>query len=267
MKPLLFLASAVFLAQSLCLAADLLPELTPFAQKHAAESEILSTQKDAAINRLRQPYLTALDSAEHSATSASNLPVVAAVTRERKNVLESGLEGNFPNDLPKTLQSPRKSCMDGLLRIETSYVTNQQRIDADYLKALASLQPRAANNPALAEQIASEKQRLLDAIKTIPKAGAISRETMEKEVMGRWYWGDTTKVWVSLAEDGKAYLGSKKLMWSVNSDNSITFTDIDAPKSKSTCFFDLKKGTFTGTDFEGKSVKGVLYQKLAEYKK
>jgi hypothetical protein len=266
MKTLLAFAFAFTLVSNLP-AADLLPELTSFATKHESESEILKMQKTAAVTRMRQPYLAALDSAEHSATNAGNLPTVAAITRERTALQDGGLEGAFPNDLPRTLQSPRKSCMDGVLRIETSYVTNQQRIDADYLKALASLQPRAANNPALAAQITAEKTRLLENIKTAPKLGAVARETMEKEVLGRWYWGDTTKLWVLLSEDGKAYLHTRKMTWTVNSDGSITFTDLNSPRSKSICFFDLKKNTFTGTDFDGKSVKGVLYQKKRDIPK
>lgn len=239
-------------------AEELSPELVPFTEKYEADSIALQSQKNAAVQRNQAPYLAALDAAEKSATTAGNLPLVAAITKER-NTVGGAMALALPADLPRTLQSPRKSMIEGLARIEASFATNQQRIDAGYLRSLASLQPKAASNPKLATQLAAQKQRLLDGVKPGAKAASptIPRDVMEKELIGHWYWG-SEKLWVAITANGKAYLDAKVLDWSVGSDGSVTFVDTKDTNAKAVCQFDVTGKSFTGTDFDGKPVKGTL---------
>src|SRR5437868_3851144 len=89
------------------------PELEPLAAKHRADQAALDAQKAVAITRVQQPYGSALDEAERTATSAGALEVVAAIANERK-ALKGGqtMPDTFPGGLPKTLQSPRKACLE-----------------------------------------------------------------------------------------------------------------------------------------------------------
>lgn len=239
-------------------AEELSPELAPYAEKYEADSIALQAQKTAAVQRNQAPYLAALDAAEKSATTAGNLPLVAAITKER-NTVGGAMALALPDDLPRTLQSPRKSLIEGLARIEASHATNQQRIDAAYLRALASLQTKAASNPKLATQIAAQKQQLLDGVKPGAKAASptIPRNVLEKELIGHWFWG-SEKLWVSITPNGKAYLDTKVLDWSIGSDGSVTFVDTKDANAKAVCQFDIAGKSFTGTDFDGKPVKGTL---------
>lgn len=233
-------------------AQDTAPELAPIMAKYEEAVITLSSQKTAAVQRTIQPYLDALNASERTVTNAGNLPAVAAINKE-KNAVGSTMEPEFPADLPKALISQRKSCMEGLARIETSYQTNIKRIDAGYLKDLASLEARAARNPQLAEQVATQKQRLLAGV----KGGAISKETLEKELIGHWYWG-SEKLWVAITADGKAYLDTMVLIWSVEKDGKVLFVDTQNPKSKAVCEFDIESKSFVGTNFDGKPVEGKL---------
>ena len=161
MKTLLALAIAI--ATTLH-AQELAPELAPLVAKHKADIAALDAQKDAAIARVQQTYLAALDGAERTATTAGKLEVFAAITKERE-ALQSGLMAPaLPEGLPKILQSARKAYLDGTARV-TAYVQPRQKaIDADYLRTLAGLQARASGKPELATQIDAEKKNLLASV-------------------------------------------------------------------------------------------------------
>lgn len=256
MKPWFF---CVLLSTLLPAAAqDLEPELFPLAVKHEQASKTLSEQKEAALARAREPYLKALESAEDFATTAGELPVVAAVNRERSG-LSGAVAKEFPDGLPKNLRAARKSFVDAVERVETTYASNRQKIDADYLRSLAGLQSKAAASPKLAEQIAGEKKKLLEGVQAGSggKVPALPKETLEKELIGHWFWG-TEKLWVAITADGKAYLDTKVLAWEVNRDGSVTFTDTADSKAKALCEFDIPDKTFKGTGFDGQPVKGWL---------
>jgi hypothetical protein len=138
-----------------------LRELAPLVAKHKADLAALDAQKAAAMARAQQPYVAALDSAEKTATTAGTLEVVAAITKERE-ALKSGLMAPaWPEGLPKTLQPARKACLDGIARVSVDTGPRQKAIDAEYLRALAALQPKAAGNPELTKQTATEKEKLL----------------------------------------------------------------------------------------------------------
>jgi hypothetical protein len=156
----LALAAAFALAVPLH-AQDLAPELAPLAAKHQADLTALDAQKAAAVTRAQQPYVSALDGAERTATSAGTLEVVAAITKEREALKSGVMSPSFPEGLPKALQSTRKSCLDAMARVGTDAAPRQKAIDADYFRALASLQTKAAAKPELAQQIAAEKEKLL----------------------------------------------------------------------------------------------------------
>jgi hypothetical protein len=80
----------------------------------------------------------------------------------------------LPEGLPKTLQSARKSCLDAMARVSVDASPRQRAIDAEYLRALAALQPKAAVNAELAKQIAAEKEKVLANVSTttVPAVGS-----------------------------------------------------------------------------------------------
>ncbi len=237
------------------------PELFQLAVQYEEDTKTLEKQKSAAVERSGKRYLTDLDFAEKSATASGDLPLVAAIVKERDSLSQKpGKE--FPEGLPKSLKNSRESYLDGVERVETTHLENQERIDADYLRALGALQTKAASNPKLATQIAAEKQRLLDGVKSKErKAGnALSREKFAKELIGHWYWG-SEKLWVAITADGKAFLDTKILTWTADDDGTVTFVDTQETEATAVCRFDIPDKSFTGTNFDGTPVKGTLKEK------
>ena len=145
-------------------AQDFAPELVPLVTQHQTALAALDAQRTAAVARVQQTYLAALDSAEKSATTAGTIEVVAAITKERE-ALKSGLMAPvMPEGLPKTLQPIRKAYFDGTARVAAEASPRQKALDTDYLRALAALQQRAAGKPELAKQIAAEKEKLFASV-------------------------------------------------------------------------------------------------------
>ena len=143
-------------------AQEFLPELAPYVAKYKSDTGALTEQKNASLESSKRTYLAALASAEAAATNAGHVPIVAAITRERESIDKGTVAAEFPKDFPKNLQSPKKAYLDSLGRVSADFTARQQRIDAEYLRVLASLQMKANANPALADQIASQKNGLLN---------------------------------------------------------------------------------------------------------
>lgn len=155
-------------------AQDLAPELAPLVTKHKADLAALDEQKAAVIARAVQVYITALDAAEAKATTAGNLKAIAAITQESNDAKSGSLRDAVPAELPKTLHAARKSCLDGIAHITPELAAVNDRLKADYLRALAALQTRAGGNAALAAQIAEEKDRTLRDITPTTPAGILT---------------------------------------------------------------------------------------------
>lgn len=252
----------LFALLSPILQAEILePELFQLAVKYEEDTKTLQQQKTAAIERSGKRYLTDLDFAEKSATASGDLPLVAAIVKERDSLSRSpGKE--FPEGLPRSLKNSRESYLDGVERIETTHLENQERIDADYLRSLGSLQSKAAENPKLATQIAAEKQRLLERVKSkdTTSGNPLSKEELAKELIGHWYWG-SEKLWMAITADGKAFLDTKILTWTAEDDGTVTFVDTKETDATAVCRFDIPDKSFTGTNFDGTPVKGTLKEK------
>jgi hypothetical protein len=153
-------------------AEDLPPSLAPFAAKHTADTATLAQQKDAATQRAKDTYFAALSGVEKAATTAGQVPVVAAVNAERDAVNNRTMPLAFPEALPKTLQTPRKTYLDTMAKIAAAVAAQQQKIDAEYLRQIAALQSRAEATSDLGKALASEKARLLAAATASPGANA-----------------------------------------------------------------------------------------------
>lgn len=149
------------LAASNAFAQTVAPELAPAAAKYKADMATLDAQRLAALAQAQKSHAAALDAAEKTATAAGNLPVVAAITKERESLIADTLKPGFPDGLPKNLQTTRKAYLDTAANIRVNEATRRAAIGAEYLRALASLQSKAAANPELAQQIATEKANLL----------------------------------------------------------------------------------------------------------
>ena len=153
---------------------ELAPELLPLVAKHKADLAALDEQKAAAIARVVQVYVAALDAAEAKAATAGNLQAIAAITQESNDAKSGSLRDAVPAELPKTLHAARKSCLDGIARITPDLAAGNDRLKADYLRALAALQTRAGGNAPLAAQIAVEKDRALRDITPTTPAGILT---------------------------------------------------------------------------------------------
>jgi hypothetical protein len=143
-------------------AQELLPELAGPAAKRKAADEALDKQKTEAIVVATKPYLSALDGVEKSATAKGELEVVAAVVKEREAAVAGTLDPELPAALPKIkLQGTRKALLTKLEQLNNDFAKRKKQSDADYLRFLATLQTKAASNPELAKQLATEKAALL----------------------------------------------------------------------------------------------------------
>jgi hypothetical protein len=150
------------------------PELAPITARYQTDVAALDAQQQDALTRAQQPYLAALTQAEKTATTTGDLNAVAAIAREVQAVRDNLMPAVFPTGLPKSLQTPRKSYLDAVAKARAADLAKRKTVDAAYLRGLASLQPKAARNPELAQQIEAEKAKLLSG--TIP-AGSGSPAT------------------------------------------------------------------------------------------
>lgn len=131
------------------------------SQGHQAASAALATRWDAEIDRLRQPYLDALATADQAATQSGNAEMLRAIGQEREAVKAGKLRMEFPEALPRKLSPTRRALLTGEQRARLDFDKQQQAIDAEYLQKLGTLELKSARDPALAEQIAREKSRVL----------------------------------------------------------------------------------------------------------
>ena len=178
-------------------AQDLLPELAGPAAKHKAANEALDKQKQEAVAGATKPYLSALDGVEKSATAKGELEVVAAVVKEREAAIAGTLDTDLPTALPKAkLQSSRKALLAKIEQLNTDSAKRKKLADADYLRFLATLQTKAASNPELAKQLASEKAALLAGGTDNGSGGTTAKVARGKNIIVN---GDFEKV-----GDGKA---------------------------------------------------------------
>jgi hypothetical protein len=140
------------------------PELAAQSAAHKEASQSLSEQRNKALAELKTVYLTALESADQSATAAGNVAAVAAITKERELMQRDLFGADIPSDLPKSLQSARRAYAKGREKVVNEFAQRQKAIDGNYLRFLATIQPKAATNRDLALQILNEKQRIMAGI-------------------------------------------------------------------------------------------------------
>ena len=236
------LSLLVLLCCSLVHAEDLAPELAPLAQTQKLQSNTLAEQKQQAIAAAQKAYLNTLNAADQTATSAGNVATLTAIAKDRQLVTKGGMGETFPSDLPKTLGPARKAYLRELERIDTTIGARQKQLNADYLRSLATLQGKAAANPKLAEQIASEKIRVLSGItgpltdvtkglegtrwrKITPGDGQSEWSFSGGKVNRTWVyettppdqirviWNDRRSTTVTLGKDGKTLLQHGKPVW------------------------------------------------------
>ena len=138
------------------------PELAPYVAKHKADLALIETQKKAALDRAQHDYLAALDFADKAAGSSGNLKGVVALGKERNLVqTKPDLALSFPADLPETLRPARKIYLDAIDSANADAKKREEQIDSDYLRTLTMLESHAATNPALGQQIATEKAEIV----------------------------------------------------------------------------------------------------------
>lgn len=178
---------------------ELLPELAGEAGKYKTKVAELERQRGAAMAQAARPYVSALDAVEKAATAKGEIAVVAAAVKERESAVAGTLEESLSDALPKArLQSARKALQAALERLAKASAGRRKLADAEYLRALAALQAKAASNPELAKQVAAEKAALL--------AGAANAEAGGGTEKGKSPRGKNVVVngdFEKVGEDGK----------------------------------------------------------------
>jgi hypothetical protein len=135
------------------------------SQSHQAASATLATRRAAEIDRLRQAYLAALATADQAATQSGNAEMLRSIEQEREAVKTGKLRLEFPDALPRKLSPTRRALLTGEQRARLDFDKQQKAIDSEYLQKLGILEMKSARDPAMAEQVAREKSRVLSGIR------------------------------------------------------------------------------------------------------
>ena len=253
-------------------AQELLPELAGPAAKHKASNEALDKQKQESVVSATKSYLAALDGIEKSATAKGELDLVAAVGKEREATIAGSLDPDLPTALPKAkLQSTRKALLTKIEQLNTDFAKRKKQSDADYLRFLATLQTKAASNPELAKQLASEKAALLAGSTdngsggTMPKVAhgknIIVNGDFEKVADGKaegWLYGDLVTV---EKENKNSFIRLKTVP--VNKDGSVAteyvFQSIVLPADVKTVTLSARCRATIAPSAKGKPAAFVIF--------
>jgi hypothetical protein len=157
---------AIFVAASFSILAaafaqDLAPELAPIQMRYKADVAELDSKREAVQSAAGETYAAALDAAERAASKAGSVQGVATIVGERGALKAGTVQPKATVELPKSVAAARKTYVDAVARITKETRAKRAVLNSNYLKALASLEPRAAQNPELARQIVMEKETLL----------------------------------------------------------------------------------------------------------
>jgi hypothetical protein len=162
---MLFALAGSAFAQTTASSPPLAPELTPLAVRHKADLATVDRQRAAALAPYVPFYVAALDKEEKSALNRGDIEAVAAIRKEREAVKGSTiadlLGAPFPEKLPSSLKPTRGEFLQRYKSVDTEMLTLRHKADADYLRALDALQPRAAGNAELTRQIKAESDAVL----------------------------------------------------------------------------------------------------------
>ena len=172
--------------------------LAPLTQAHQSATTALTTQRTAELTRLRQPYLAALVAADQTATKAGNAAALRAIEQERDAVNAGKLRAELSEALPRAPPpSVARSFPESNARCWTSTKGKKQWMPTT-CKNSARSSSRPPRDPAVTEQIAQEKTRVLSGI-----SGAIT--DLKSGLAGtkwRLFEGDGYKE-LRFGEDGK----------------------------------------------------------------
>jgi hypothetical protein len=172
--------------------------LAPLTEAHQYATTALTTQRDAELTRLRQPYLTALATADQTATKTGNAEMLRAIEQEREAVNTGKLRADMSKILPRKLFPVRRALITAESKTHSEFDKKQKSLDASYLQKLGTLQSKATGNAILTEQIAREKARVVSGI-----SGAIT--DLKSGLSGtKWrrFEGEGFEV-LSFGKDGK----------------------------------------------------------------
>jgi hypothetical protein len=177
-------------------AADIAPEIAPVAAKFKADFEAAEAEQAAAVARSARSYSAALDAAEKTATGAGDIKSLTAITAEKNALKNSSLKPAAHADLPKSLLAPRKAHLTAVTKAEADTQPRKQRAIADCVRALSTLESRAAGNANLIAQIGAEKERVL-------RASPMNLSKLSKRIGGtRWKSSGNSNLFIN--EDGTA---------------------------------------------------------------
>ncbi len=156
------LGSLVAIALSLCCgkAEEVDAAIAPLVAKHREEIAKLMGKTEESKGFARDAYLVLLDKVEAEIVDKGDTAGIAAIASDRQSAKLNALGSSPPANLPKKLQSPRKACLKEFDKQEADLEKAAKKVNAAHIAALNSV-PGTAEKPALADQIAAEKKRLL----------------------------------------------------------------------------------------------------------
>lgn len=143
--------------------AELPPLLKPHTERYDRDRAALTAAGAAALKPARDRYLAALAAAQKVATAAVKTGDLAAISAEVAGANGGAVKPEFPPDLPRSLATERKNFIAATANIDRAIPPKQRELTAKYLQTLAALDAQAlrANDTALTEAIAAERQRVL----------------------------------------------------------------------------------------------------------
>ncbi len=147
--------------------AKVVPDLAAPVAKHRTALQTLETQKEAALDVPRKSYLASLADAAASEAKGGKPSVLKTINEEIAAVKGGGIPLEIPKELPRDLRTPRKAFLDAGKKVFADFAARQEKVDAEYLRALGSLKTKAASDPALTEQIMHDTKALANPNRTL----------------------------------------------------------------------------------------------------
>ncbi len=115
------------------------------------------------VKGARDRYLASLSAAQKAAMAATRTADLAAIAAEIESINSGALPEAAPPDLPRALLQDRRVAAMALSTATRTILPRQRELAVAYHRSLVALEENArkANDPALIDAVAAEKQRAL----------------------------------------------------------------------------------------------------------
>ncbi len=153
--------SLILLSLSITAVAGLSPLLEPLAKQHKEQAVALYEERSKEQLKLGERYAMDVEAAERKATEEGDLELVKLLKAELQRLEKGPLPEKPPEALPRRLHGSRRAYLRAYERMDEAFGKRRSELDSAYLAQLGKLQKEHPGDAALAEHIASEKERVL----------------------------------------------------------------------------------------------------------